>query len=144
MTHAHFYDAAHFFLRVIGHVALTVAPLNQNELVGSFDDVVLVAQKNYVVVGLDYVGQVFHVAKRAGGLGVSKRRGFRLSYVRVEFYKIDIHVCASQKSGYPLEIALQQIIRRLAKKFFDFYFIDFSEFSYALHFVGKRRKRHFD
>lgn len=136
MTDAHFDDAAHFFLRVIGHVALTVAPFNQNELVGTFNDVVLVAQKNYIVVSLDYVGQVFHVAERAGVLGVSKRRGLCLAYVRVEFYKIDIHVGASQKSSRPLEIALQQIICRLAEKFFEFYFVACREVSFAAHFTG--------
>ena len=57
MLNAHSNHVVHFLFGVGGHIALALAPLNQNELVGSLYDVVLVLEEDNIAVGVDDVSQ---------------------------------------------------------------------------------------
>lgn len=88
---AHSNHVAHFLFWVGGHIAIALAPLNQYKLVCALYDVVLVLEEDYIAVGVDYVRQMLHVAKRTGGVGVNQIFGLGLAHVRIESHKIYIH-----------------------------------------------------
>ena len=67
------------------------ASLDEDELVGALDDVVLVAQKDHVSLGLDDAGQVLAVAERARLFFVADGFGFLAGCADVEAHEIDVH-----------------------------------------------------
>jgi hypothetical protein len=66
MVQAEGYEAAHFFFGVLRHICLAFPSFDEDELVSSHYDVVLVAQEDDAVFFCDDICQMFPVAERAG------------------------------------------------------------------------------
>ena len=91
VMHAETNEAAHVFGGVVGHVGVTDFALDEDELVGVFDDVVLVLEQHEVTVCIDDTREIFTVTERTRGGLVDDIFRLLLAERRIEADEIDFH-----------------------------------------------------
>ena len=91
VMHAETNEAVHVLGGIVGHVGVTDFALNENELVGVFDDVVLVLEQHEVAVCIDDAREIFTVTERTWGGLVDDIFRLFLAERRIETDEIDFH-----------------------------------------------------